>query len=68
MYALSQPKIGPPRVQFAIRWKPDSKMPTSGRRLSGFGATLEIEEGSVAALSEANLTGMSFDDRSFRTG
>ncbi|ORY74278.1 hypothetical protein BCR35DRAFT_306724 [Leucosporidium creatinivorum] len=54
--ALAQPKFGRPRLQFAVRWKPDTQAAAERRPIPLFSAKLDIKEGSIPAVDSADLS------------
>jgi hypothetical protein len=58
--ALAQPKFGRPRLQFAVRWKPDTRADDEYRPVPLFSAQLDLKEGSIAAVESSDLSGERF--------
>lgn len=58
--ALAQPKFGRPRLQFAVRWKPDTQAAEQPRPIPLFSAKLDVKEGSIPAVELADISGEFF--------
>lgn len=43
LYSLSVPSKGPPRAQFAVRWKPDTTVPSRPNQLAHFSAEISLD-------------------------
>lgn len=54
LHKLAASLVNPPRLQFAVRWKPDNKGEQTPKSLPHFSASLEVKEGSIPALSSAD--------------
>lgn len=58
--ALAQPKFGRSRIQFAVRWKPDTLTAEEPRPIPLFSAKLDVKEGSIPAVESGDLSGELF--------